>query len=546
MSKLFEYIISIKDKASAAAAKIDKAVGGLNEDMNKVVKAASSMQDKVASSFRNMASKVGQSMSQMSRNISNKVSGWRKDFMDSLPGSRLLKNPIALSGAAIGGFWASTLKAMDAGKEKLQMQVLTGSEQIGTSLFNGLTKFATDTVFGNEVYGFATQMLANGIKDADVMPIMKQLGDISMGDANKLGQLSLAFAQINGKGHLAGQELLQLINAGFNPLQVLSEKTGVSMNKLTDKMSKGEISVTDVRKAFTLATGPGGKFAGMLNKIANTPYGRLEQLKGQLDQMMVKIGNVFLPIASKLMDWLSKLNDVAGPYLKPLVVMIAALSAGILVAAAAQWVWNIALSANPIGLIIIAIAAMVAGIVYAYNKFQAFHDVVNTIGDVFKTVGLVLVSFYNFAIKPIIDAIDWALNKLDVFKSQTDIIADSMRKIPEAQRTPEMNAWLEKYDYEKAPKKVLTFIQPSDTIAPAKIPGLHGNTPGTGDKETKNSRESVATGGTKNTTIHIQIGKQIESLTVVSNNLKEGATKIRDIIVEEMTRAAAMAGALAG
>lgn len=66
-----------------------------------------------------------------------------------------------------------------------------------------------------------------------------------------------------------------------------------------------------------------------------------------------------------------------------------------------------------------------------------------------------------------------------------------------------------------------------------------------GTGKNKKSSETVATGGTKNTTINIQIGKQIEKLTVVSNNIKEGAEKIRDIIVDEMSRAIAMGQAVA-
>lgn len=177
-----------------------------------------------------------------------------------------------------------------------------------------------------------------------------------MGDANKLGSLSLAFAQINGKGKLAGQELLQLINAGFNPLQVISEKTGETMGSLAKRMEKGGISVEEVKKAFDIATSEGGKFHDMLNKVANTPYGRLEGFKGQLEQMMVKIGSTFLPIASMLLDAFSSVVDFLGSFVEPLAIIVGTLSVGILGLAAAQWAWNIAMSLNPIGLIIAGIA----------------------------------------------------------------------------------------------------------------------------------------------------------------------------------------------
>ena len=124
-------------------------------------------------------------------------------------------------------------------------------------------------------------------------------------------------AQIQGKGHLAGQELLQLINAGFNPLQIISEKTGESMNSLKEKMEDGKISFNDVRRAMDMATGEGGRFHKMLEQVADTPYGQLEGLKGQLEQMMVKIGSVFIPIASKMMSFFSWLGEQLGLWMMP-------------------------------------------------------------------------------------------------------------------------------------------------------------------------------------------------------------------------------------
>ena len=74
------------------------------------------------------------------------------------------------------------------------------------------------------------------------MPMLRAIGDISMGDTQKLQSLTLAFAQMSSTGKLMGQDLLQMINAGFNPLSVISEKTGKSIGVLKDEMSKGAIS----------------------------------------------------------------------------------------------------------------------------------------------------------------------------------------------------------------------------------------------------------------------------------------------------------------
>lgn len=570
MATVFEYIISIKDKATEAAQKIEAAVGGINKVMDKAVAVSVSMQSRIVSSFAATAAKVRQTLTQLNSHVGAKIAEWRKSLLDDLPGAKLIRNPLMIATASIGMFWGTSLKAMDAGKEKMKLQVLTGSEQIGGALYEGLTKFATDTVFGDELYGYATQMLANGIKDSNVMPLMKTLGDISMGDANKLGQLSLAFSQIAGKGNLAGQELLQLINAGFNPLQVLSEKTGRSMGDLSDDMSKGKISVQDVWKAMEYATGPGGKFNGMLEKVASTPFGQLENLRGQLSQMFIQIGQVFLPIATKLMSWVSWIAENAGPYIKPLVVILAGLSAGLLIAAAAQWVLNAAIWANPITWIIAGIVALIGTIVYLVSAFDGWGNAWDNLMKGLKYTWYAFAGNFRLTWLEVVDKFMWGVEAIQKAWYKVKSLWDEdganagLAKLNKdaAQRAQEMAsqkvvnaayANIAKYSFgnvfgEKGLHKNGTISGTVNKIKDAVMPGADFSANGkgkAGDKATKSSRESVATGGTKNTTIHITIGKQVESLTVVSNNIKEGAAKIRDIIVDEMTRAAAMAGALA-
>lgn len=567
MANIFEYIVRLKDQASAAADKIKKALDSVPQSVERINVANAAMSSRAIHAFervRNAARQLSQTVVQAGKTISQKVSEWRSDFFKSLPGANLITNPLALAGAATGGFWLAAQKAMDAGKEKMKLQVLTGSDEIGATLYDSLTKYATDTVFGNELYGMATQMLANGIRDSDVMPVMKQLGDISMGDSEKLGQLSLAFAQINGKGHLAGQELLQLINGGFNPLQVISEKTGETMESLQKRMSKGEISINDVRMAMDIATGPGGKFNDMLQKVANTPYGQLENLKGQLSQMMIEIGQVFIPIATKFMNIISWIGEKMGPYLKPVVIILASMAVGLLAVAAAQWAWNSALFAIPI-------VALIGVIVYVISLLDGWGNAWNNLMSGMRNKWNAFTSSFKLI---------W-LGTVDAFMRGIELIQKGWYKVKSLWDSEGANKGLKKLNDEAEQRSRQIAYQKGLTETYNKIAddafgnvlgknGLHRNSatlsgtvnkikdavlPGganptgapvaPGDK-TKPSRDAVATGGTKNTTINIQIGKQIESLTVVSNNLKEGAMKIRDIIVEEMTRAAGMAGALAG
>jgi len=53
-------------------------------------------------------------------------------------------------------------------------------------------------------------------------------------------------------------------------------------------------------------------------------------------------------------------------------------------AAAGQWLWNVALDANPVGIVIVAIGALVAGVIYAYTHFEGFRNVVNDVWEAMK------------------------------------------------------------------------------------------------------------------------------------------------------------------
>lgn len=86
-------------------------------------------------------------------------------------------------------------------------------------------------------------MMSFGIEGEKAFETLKQIGDIAMGDKQKMQSLSLAFAQMSSTGKLTGQDLMQMVNAGFNPLQEISKKTGKSVAELKKEMERGAISV---------------------------------------------------------------------------------------------------------------------------------------------------------------------------------------------------------------------------------------------------------------------------------------------------------------
>lgn len=134
------------------------------------------------------------------------------------------------------------------------------------------------------------QMLGFNIEAEKVPRFISAISDISMGEAPKFNSLTLAFSQMSATGKLMGQDLNQMINAGFNPLQIMSEKTGKSIAQLKEEMSKGAISAEMVQQAFIDATSAGGKFYNMSENASKTINGQLSMMQDALDSVFNELG----------------------------------------------------------------------------------------------------------------------------------------------------------------------------------------------------------------------------------------------------------------
>ena len=176
--------------------------------------------------------------------------------------------------------------------ESLQTSFKTlAGEQIGGELFEQIKEYELRTpMIMQDLASGAKTMLAFNIPAQDVMLHLKAIGDISMGDSEKFKSLTLAFSQMSATGKLMGQDLLQMINAGFNPLQVISEQTGKSIGQLKEEMEKGAISTKMVQDAFHAAASEGGQFNGMLEAQSKTLKGAISNLEGAWQYMLNDIG----------------------------------------------------------------------------------------------------------------------------------------------------------------------------------------------------------------------------------------------------------------
>lgn len=289
----------------------------------------------------------------------------------------------AVTFAAIGATGGLMIKgfidaASSAEQTRVAMEVMLGSTEKANKMLKDLTDFASHTPFNLTGVQENAKMLMNfGIEADKIIPDLKMLGDVSMGDAEHMHSLTLAFAQISSAGKLSGQDLLQLINAGFNPLQEISKKTGKSMAQLKDDMSQGLISFAMVEDAFKGVTSEGGRFYEMMDKESQTFGGQVSNIEDNIGQLAVQMGNALLPTAKEVAAWVGKITDYfksLSPETQALIGKTIAVAAGFATVAAA--IAGVIAVINPVSVAVVAITVGVAALYAAWNtNFLGIRDI---------------------------------------------------------------------------------------------------------------------------------------------------------------------------
>lgn len=200
--------------------------------------------------------------------------------------------------AVIGG--AGVLKALGAEMIRVRgefqaadtaIETLLGNKEKANALMSQVREFAKISPLEFSDVTAATQMMLGFNIEAEKVPrYLQAIGDVSMGNTQKFNSMTLAFSQMSAAGKLMGQDLNQMINAGFNPLQIMSEKTGKSIATLKDEMSKGAISAEMVQQAFIDATSAGGRFYQMSENASKEINGQLSMMQDAMDSVLNELG----------------------------------------------------------------------------------------------------------------------------------------------------------------------------------------------------------------------------------------------------------------
>jgi hypothetical protein len=351
--------------------------------------------------------------------------------------------------------------AMDNEQAEVSFKVLLGSAEKAKSILGDLRKMGAETPFEyKDLQSMALNLKNANVPAEELIGKLQKLGDISQGNVPKLDSLIRAYGKMNQTKKVSLEAInIMAESASFNPLLVLAKEMSETNNKAVDEnmktlydgVSKGTVSMGMIEHAIDKVTSKGGDFYQMLNQQSKTSAGQLSNVMDQIGSNMTDMGTALLPYFNQVLTGISNMitfarDSVTGfiaftqkykTELKAVGVFVGLAAVGftaysiavnasaIATAVAtgatnlwtgAQWLLNAAMTANPIGLLITAIAAVAAGIYYAWEKSETFRGTLLGIWEVAKVLTNAFVALGKALVWPTMDNIEEAFSSLKNLK----------------------------------------------------------------------------------------------------------------------------------
>lgn len=370
-------------------------------------------------------------------------------------------------------------------------KVMLGNEELAAAKLSELRKMAASTPFALSDLTEGTQTLLQfGIAADDTTGVLKQLGDISLGNADKLQTLVRAYGKMSSAQKVTLENVNMMIDAGFNPLNQICDATGESMSDLYKRISDGRVSFEELQYAVQAATSEGGQFYNGMLEASQTFSGRMSTLK---DNVAALTGELTSGLFAALGDLVVKLNEVVTSFLdsdekmaqlkdtigiatsvvaaagaaflayKGYVALAtaaevahtvattamtaanAAAEAGATGLALAQAALNAVISANPVALLVSALAALATGLVTAYKTSETFRNAVNSAFSAVKNIA-------QSAIGTVVDWINDLVAKIEGAAAALANLKNGIGAAADAYNTAYNNA-INNYNQRKSAKQ---------------------------------------------------------------------------------------------
>lgn len=182
-----------------------------------------------------------------------------------------------------GGVWdtvkGSIQLAGEFEKTGVAFEVMLGSADKAKGMIEDLKDFAAESPLTlSQVTDHAKKLLASGTSQGQVVPTIRALSDVSVGDPEILGRMVYAYGQVRAAGRLYGTELRQFTETGVPLIKALADALKVPEDRIKSMVEEGRIGFPDLQKAIKGLTDEGGKYAGMTEKYSRTFAGQMDRL----------------------------------------------------------------------------------------------------------------------------------------------------------------------------------------------------------------------------------------------------------------------------
>ncbi|REJ66072.1 MAG: hypothetical protein DWQ28_08275 [Proteobacteria bacterium] len=278
-------------KLQAGVKKLEAAVDGLNRSAKSVQSSFKRMADSGKRGFDALAARA-------------------KKAAGSIGG---LGKAAALAAAAAGAAAFARFAFGKAGqleKQTKSLQVLTGSLDKAKAVIGELQAFGAVTPFtSDELIETAKRLKAFGFETEQITDVTKRLADVAGATGADLGGIATAFGQIQAKGRLQTEELLQLQERGVGLGEELQKMYGMTGTEFSKALQKGQISAKAANVALIRLTEQGGKYANGAIAQSDTLFGKLSTLQDALDQFGRNIGKVLTPIFKGIIEFLTTITN---------------------------------------------------------------------------------------------------------------------------------------------------------------------------------------------------------------------------------------------
>lgn len=309
---------------------------------------------------------------------------------------------IAIGGWSIGKFVNQMMQVRGQFQQtEMAFKTMLQSEEKADALMKQLIRTAAVTPFGVEdVTEGAKQLLAFNVAAEDVNKTLIGLGDVAAGMGLNLKDLVMLYGTTIAKGKMDTMDLYQFLNRGIPIADEIAKVMGLDVTNAIEEVQKqikaGKVTSDIFIQAMQSMTAEGSKFGGLMEAQSKTITGQISNIEDAIEQMFNDLGksqegviNTGLGVVSTLVEnW-----ETVGKVLMTVVAAYGAYKAAVIGLAAiektriaigtaqaflsltkevtsakdAMLLFNMATSANPLGLLLGTLAA-------AATLFIAFGD----------------------------------------------------------------------------------------------------------------------------------------------------------------------------